>query len=229
MTDHLEGMATFVAVAEARGFRAAGERLGIPLVQRTTRSVRLTEAGERLYSALRPAFDELKAAVAAIGDMGSEPRGTIRLHVSIAAKTYLSGPLLAGFMAKHPHVNLDIVLGDDSLDIVSEEYDAGARLGEVIDGGMIAEPTSGNLRLLVVGAPSYFARRTKPTHPRDLAAHDCINWHATAETKPYRCEFTENNREFSVRRLPAREAGAETSTVMRRFSREPVRTDSARR
>jgi DNA-binding transcriptional LysR family regulator len=96
------------------------------------------------------------------------------------------------------NVNLDLVLGDDSIDIVAEGYDAGIRLGEVIVGDMIAEPISGDLRLLVVGAPSYFARRTKPAHPRDLADHDCINWHATAAAKPYRWEFTEKGREFST-------------------------------
>jgi DNA-binding transcriptional LysR family regulator len=221
MSDDLEGMATFVAVADARGFRAAGERLGVtgsavsqairrleerigmPLIQRTTRSVRLTEAGERLYSALRPALDDVKAAVAAVSEMGSEPRGTIRLHVAAAAETYLTGPLLAGFLATHAHVNLDVVLGDDALDIVAEGYDAGIRLGEVIDGDMIAEPISGDLRLLVIGAPSYFSRRKPPSHPRDLADHECINWHPTSGAKPYRWEFTENGRDFSVA-VPAR-------------------------
>lgn len=135
--------------------------------------------------------------------MGSEPRGTIRLHVASAAETYLTGTLLAGFLVQNPHVNLDLVLGDESVDIVAEGYDAGVRLGEVIDGDMIAEPISGDLRLLVLGAPSYFARRSKPLYPRDLADHECINWHATAAAKPYRWEFTENGREFSVA-VPAR-------------------------
>ena len=221
MADNLDGMAVFVAVAEARGFRAAGERLGVSgsavsqalrrleerlgvtLVQRTTRSVRLTEAGERLYAAARPALDELRAAVAAVGELGSEPRGTLRLHVAGAAESFLSGPLLAGFLAEHRHVRLDLVVSDEPLDIVAEGYDAGIRLGEVIDRDMIAVPVSGDLRLVVVGTPSYFARHPKPKHPRDLAEHDCINWHPTAEAPPYRWEFTENGRDFSVA-VPAR-------------------------
>jgi DNA-binding transcriptional LysR family regulator len=216
MTDSLDGMAMFAAVAETRGFRAAGdrlgvtgsavsqgirkleERLGVPLVHRTTRSVRLTAAGERLYAAVRPALDEVKAAVAAVGEMGAEPRGTIRLHVAVAAAIYLTSTLIAGFLAQHPHVNLDLVFSDEPLDIVAAGYDAGVRLGEVIDGDMIAEPLSGDLRLLVVGAPSYFARRSTPVHPRDLADHECINWHPTGESRPYRWECTEAGRDFSV-------------------------------
>lgn len=216
MSNDLDGMAVFVAVAEAKGFRAAGERLavsgsavsqslrrleerlGVVLVQRTTRSVRLTEVGERLYAAARPALEELRLAVTAIGELGSEPRGTLRLHVAPAAETYLSGPLLAGFLQAQPHVQLDLFINDEALDIVKEGYDGGIRLGEVIDRDMIAVPISGDLRLVVVGAPSYFARHPKPKHPRDLVDHDCINWHPTADAPPYRWEFTENDRDFSV-------------------------------
>jgi DNA-binding transcriptional LysR family regulator len=216
MPDDLDGMAVFVAVAEAKGFRAAGERLGVTgsavsqalrrleerlgvaLVQRTTRSVHLTEPGERLYAAARPALEDLRAAVAAVGELSREPRGTLRLHVAGAAESFLSGPLLAGFLDAHPQVRLDLFVSDEPLDIVAEGYDAGIRLGEVIDRDMIAVPVSGDLRLVVVGARSYFARHPKPTHPRDLVEHDCINWHPTPEAPPYRWEFTENGRDFSV-------------------------------
>jgi DNA-binding transcriptional LysR family regulator len=210
------GIEVFVAVVEAKGFRAAGqrlgvsgsavsqalrrleERLGVALVRRTTRSVHLTEAGERLFAAARPALDELRAAVAAVGELGDEPRGTLRLHVSRAGESYLSGPLLAGFLKEHQHVGLDLVVSDEPVDIVAEGYDGGIRLGEIIDRDMIAVPVSGDLRLVVVGAPSYFAKHRKPKHPRDLVDHDCINWHPTAEAPPYRWEFTENKRDFSV-------------------------------
>ena len=216
MSDELDGIEVFVAVADAKGFRAAGERLrvsgsavsqalrrleerlGVALVQRTTRSVRLTEAGERLYAAAQPALDGLRSAVAALGELGDEPRGTLRLHVAGAAESFLGGPLLAGFLDAHAHVQLDLFVSDEPLDIVAEGYDAGIRLGEVIDRDMIAVPVSGDLRLIVVGAPSYFAKRRKPTHPRDLVEHDCINWHPTSKAPPYRWEFTENGRDFSV-------------------------------
>jgi DNA-binding transcriptional LysR family regulator len=216
MANELDGMATFVAVAEAKGFRAAGERLGlshsavsqavrrleerlgVPLVRRTTRSVHLTEAGERLYASVRPALDEVRAAVAAVGELGDQPRGTLRVHTASAAETLIGESLLAGFLSEHPHVQLDLVVSDAPVDIVAEGFDAGIQLGEVIDKDMIAVPVTGDLRLTVVGAPSYFARRGRPTHPRELIDHDCLNWHPTSDDPPYRWEFTENGRDFSV-------------------------------
>ena len=216
MASDLDGMEVFVAVAEARGFRSAAERLGVSgpavskairrlearlgvaLVRRTTRSVHLTEAGECLYAAGRPALDALRAAVVALGELGDEPRGTVRLHVASVADTFLAGPLLAGFLARYPHVQLDLVVSDDPLDIVAEGFDAGIQLGEVIDLDMHAVGVTGDLRLVVVGAPAYFARRSRPKHPRDLAEHDCINWHASARAAPYRWEFSENGRDFSI-------------------------------
>ncbi|MGQ0650227.1 MAG: LysR family transcriptional regulator [Gemmatimonadaceae bacterium] len=216
MTDELDGMATFVAVAEAKGFRAAGERLGVshsavsqtvrrleerlgvPLVRRTTRSVHLTEAGERLYGSVRPALDEVRAAVAAVGELGDAPRGTLRLHTSTVAETMLGESLLTGFLDNHPHVQLNLVVSDAPVDIVADGYDAGIQLGEVIDKDMIAAPVTGDLRLAVVGAPSYFARRGVPKHPRDLVEHDCLNWHPTPDSPAYRWEFTENGRDFAV-------------------------------
>ena len=166
-------MATFVAVAETKGFRAAGERLGVshsavsqtlrrleerlgvPLVRRTTRSVHLTEAGDRLYASVRPALDEVRAAVAAVGELGDQPRGTLRVHISSAAETIVGESLLAGFLTQHPNVQLDLVVSDAPVDIVAEGFDAGVQLGEVIDKDMIAVPVTGDLRLAVVAAPSY--------------------------------------------------------------------------
>jgi len=221
MAGELDGMATFVAVAETKGFRAAGERLGVshsavsqtlrrleerlgvPLVRRTTRSVHLTEAGERLYASVRPALDEVRAAVAAVGELGDQPRGTLRVHTASAALTLIGEALLGGFLVEHPYVQLDLVVSDAPVDIVAEGFDAGVQLGEVIDKDMIAVPVTGDLRLVVVGAPSYFARRGRLTHPRDLTDHECLNWHPTTDTPPYRWEFTENGRDFSVT-VPAR-------------------------
>lgn len=221
MSDELEGMATFVAVAETRGFRAAAKRLGItgsavsqairrlerrlgvPLVQRTTRSVRLTEAGERLYGAVRPALEEVRVAVAAAGELSTEPHGMLRLHLTTGAQRYFSGQLLGGFLAAHPQIRLDLAVSETALDIVAEGYDAGVRLGEVIDRDMIAVPVSGDIRLVVVAAREYFARHPKPAHPRELADHECIAWHPAPGAPLYRWEFVENGRNFSVA-VPAR-------------------------
>jgi DNA-binding transcriptional LysR family regulator len=216
MDDELEGMTVFVAVAEAGSLRAAGdrlgisgsaigqtlrkleERLGVTLVQRTTRSLRLTAGGEQLYASVRPALAEVRAAVAAVGELGDAPRGTLRLLVSSGADLLLAGPLLAGFLAEHPHVGLDVAVGDTPVDIVAAGYDAGVQLGEVIDRDMIAVPVAGELRMIVVGAPAYFSRHPKPEHPRDLANHVCLNWHPAPEAPPYRWEFTEAGRDFAV-------------------------------
>ena len=216
MVDDLNGMTVFAAVAETKGFRAAGDRLGVSasavsqavrkleqrlgvaLIQRSTRSVRLTPAGERLFASVRPALDEVRSAVAALGEMSAEPRGPLRLRMASVADAFLAGPFLAGFLADHPLVNLEVATSDAPVDIVAAGYDAGIQLGEVIDRDMIAVPVSGDIRLVVVGAPAYFARRRRPTHPRDLVEHACINWHATPEAPPYRWEFSERGRDFSV-------------------------------
>jgi DNA-binding transcriptional LysR family regulator len=214
--DELDGITTFIAVAETKGFRAAGtrlgvshsavsqtvrrleERLGVPLVRRSTRSVHLTEAGERLYTSARAAVGGVRAAITAVGELGERPRGTLRLHTSSAALTIIGETLLPSFLAEHSLVQLDLVVSESPVDIVAEGYDAGIQLGEAIDKDMIAIPVTGDLRMIAVGAPSYFARRGVPMHPRDLAEHDCLNWHSTADAPPYRWEFTEDGREFSV-------------------------------
>jgi DNA-binding transcriptional LysR family regulator len=220
MSEDLNAMAVFAAVAEARGFRAAGARLGVSasavsqtlrkleaqlgvvLLQRTSRSVRLTAAGERLYAAVRPALAEVRAAVAALGELGDAPRGTLRLYAAHAVEPFLRGALLAGFLADHPHVDLDVTVSDAPVDIVAAGYDAGVQLGEVIDRDMIAVPVSGDVRLVVVASPAYLARRGRPRHPRDLVEHDIVNWHPSGEAPPYRWEFTQagpnGGRDFAV-------------------------------
>jgi len=234
MADELEGMATFIAVAEAKGFRAAGERLGVShsavsqalrrletrlgvaLVRRSTRSVHLTEAGERLYTSLRPAVDDVRAAIAAVGEFGTEARGTLRVHTSSPALAMLGESLMGEFLIAYPHVRLDLVVSDAPIDIVAEGFDAGIQLGEVIDKDMIAVPVTGDLRMAIVGAPSYFARRGVPKHPRDLVEHDCLNWHPTADAPPYRWEFTEDGRGFTVA-VPARVLST-SSAINRRLA-----------
>lgn len=216
MNDELDGIALFVAVAEERGFRAAGkrlgvtgsavsqgwrrleERLGVTLAYRTTRNVRLTEAGERLYRAVRPALDEVHAAVAEVSELAQEPRGTLRLHVSSSADRFLGGPVLAGFLAAYPHVRLELTVTEHPGEIVAAGYDAGIGLGEVIEQDMVATPVSGEMRMVVIGAPAYLAHHPQPEHPRDLAGHVCINWRPGPDTPAYRWEFTEDGRDFSV-------------------------------
>ena len=194
MIDRLEGLTVFLAVAETRSFRAASERLGVTrsavsqafqrledrlgvaLAQRTTRSVHLTEAGEQLYAAAHPAFDQLGAALRAAQEMRGRPTGRLRLCVSSIAESFLTGPALPGFLAAHPAVGLDITVTDAEFDIVREGYDAGVRLGEAIDQDMIAIPVSAEQRQVTVVSPDYLARYGAPAHPRELVDHICIGW-----------------------------------------------------
>ena len=207
--DPLEGMAVFLAVAETKNFRVAGERLGvsasaisqalrkleervgIPLVHRTTRSVSLSEAGEQLYASVRPAVTEVETAVTAVADLSDAPRGTVRLLVGTTADPVLARLPLAEFLAFYPHIRLDVVVSDAPVDVVASGFDAGIQLGEFIDRDMIAVPITGDIRMTVVGSPSYFARRGKPKHPRDLLGHECMNWHPTPDAPAYKWEFTE--------------------------------------
>lgn len=216
MTSHLDGIEMFVAVVEAKGFRAAGkqlgvsgaavsqalrrleERLGVALVQRTTRSVHLTQAGERLYAAVRPALRDVQAAIVEVGEMAERPRGVLRLNVTSAADAFLSGPTLGGYLKRCPEVRLEITVSNRLPDIVASGYDAGVRLGEVIDQDMTTVPVSDPLRLIVVGAPEYFAGHPAPAHPRDLTAHECINWRPSPDKAPYAWEFTEDGHDFAV-------------------------------
>ena len=220
MDPDLKSMAVFVAVAETRSFRAAADRLGvtrsavsqaingmemrlgIALFHRTTRSVNLTEAGRRLHGAVAPAMAEIGAALRDTVDLKDRPKGQLRLAVSSIAEGFLSGPLLACFAARFPDVEIDILVTDEECDIVAEGFDAGVRLGEVIEQDMIAIPVSGDQRQLPVCAPAYLETVESPRHPRDLVRHRCIGWRPSPGSAPYRWEFEENGREFDVAVAP---------------------------
>ncbi|HEY0150953.1 MAG TPA: LysR family transcriptional regulator [Longimicrobium sp.] len=233
MVDVTDGVPEFVAVVDAGGFRAAGrqlgvsgtalsktlrqleQRLGVTLLLRTTRSVRLTEAGETFYAASRQALDALRAAAEEVGKLADEPRGTIRLNIAAGADGFLRGPAIPGFLQAYPDVHLDIIVDETWSDIVAAGYDAGIRLGEVIEQDMIAVAASGPQRMVVVGSPSYFATRPRPQHPRDLAEHACIRWRPGPDAPPYRWEFTEpGGQDFSVS-VPGRVIANDFSLMMR--------------
>jgi len=216
MAVDLTGISVFLAVAEMRSFRAAAkhlgvtrpavsqtirrleDRLGVALVQRTTRSVSLTEAGEQLFQRVAPAIAEVGLALDATADRDSAPSGLLRLAVSSIAERFISGPLLADFADAYPAVQIDVTVTDEEFDIVAEGYDAGVRLGEVIDQDMIAIPASGEQRQIAVAAPAYVERFGKPSHPSELAQHRCIGWRPAPQTAPYRWEFGEQGREYDV-------------------------------
>lgn len=221
MMNGFEGISVFLAVAEARNFRVAGERLGVtrsavsqtlqrledrigvPLVQRTTRSVHLTEAGELFYELVRPAASDVHDAVQAVRDVQARPSGLLKIAVSSIAERFISGPLLAGFLAAYPQVKLDITITDEEFDIIEKGFDAGVRLGEVIEQDMIALPVSSEQRQCAVASPRYLDIHGAPGHPRELAEHICVGWRPRPDAAPYRWEFTENGRDFDIAVDPA--------------------------
>jgi DNA-binding transcriptional LysR family regulator len=216
MDADFNALAIFALVAEEKNFRAAADRLGvsrsavsqtiarlegtlgIALVQRTTRSVNLTEAGERLYNEVAPAIADMRAAVEVTVNLRGPPRGQLRLAVSSIADRFLSGDMLAAFVEENPEIQLDITVTDEEFDIVAAGYDAGVRLGEVIEQDMIAVPIAGEERQIAVCAPAYRDRVGLPAHPRELPHHRCIGWRPAPKAAPYRWEFTEDGKDFSV-------------------------------
>lgn len=212
----LAGLNVFLAIAETRNFRVAAERLGvarpavsqslrrledslgIALVQRTTRSVRLTEAGERLRDTTLPALADIQGAFAATRDRDAAPSGRLRLAVSSLAEWFLAGPLLAAFVDAYPGIRLDLTVTDEEFDIVAAGYDAGVRLGEVIEQDMIAVPASRDHDSLWWPRPRIWSGTAAPTHPRELVNHRCVGWRPSPDAAPYRWDFEEDGRGFDV-------------------------------
>ena len=134
------------------------------------------------------------------------PRGLLRVNVSSIAERFLSGELVARFVEAHPGITLDVTVSDDPIDLVAGGFDAGVRLGEVIEQDMVAVPLTGPQRQVAVAAPAYLERNGLPRHPRELVNHRCIGWRPAPEVAPYRWEFSEGGREFEV------DVGAQVTT-----------------
>ena len=206
----------FVAVAEALNFTRAAEKLGVSssalsqmvrgleervgvrLLHRNTRSVSLTEAGDRLLQRVRPAVHELAAALEQTSELRARPAGTIRIHCFRAAADLFLKPLLRPFHAAYPDIVLDITLDDEVVDIVAGGYDAAIRIGEVIDQDMVAIRLGADLRQVPVASPDYLARHGTPRHPQDLTSHRCVRWRWPGHETPYKWEFVDNDKWFEV-------------------------------
>src|SRR3954468_19540778 len=191
--DELGDLMAFLVVAEERSFtRAAAklgtsqsalsytvrrleERLRLRLLTRTTRSVSPTEAGERLLRTLGPAFDSIDTELAALSEFREKPAGTIRITTSAHAAHAILWPALERLLLDYPDIKVELDIDNGLTDIVAERYDAGVRLGEQVAKDMIAVRIGPDMRMAVVGAPSYFAQRKRPQTPQDLTDHDCIN------------------------------------------------------
>ena len=190
----LDGVEAFLCVARHRSFRRAAaelgvtpsaisqavrvleERIGAALFVRTTRSVGLTEAGQQFLSRAKPAFEELVAASDAARDLGQRPRGLLRLSVPRAVVPLLLDPLIASFHEAYPEVEVEIAASNQLIDLASEGFDAGIRLGQFVEADMVALPLTSPLRLVVVGSPAYFRGRSRPERTDDLRQHACLRW-----------------------------------------------------
>ena len=215
--DEMGDLIAFLAVAEERSFTRAAARLGtsqsavsavvrrleerldVRLLTRTTRSVSVTEAGQRLVDALRPAFDGIEAELAALDDIRARPQGMIRLTASRHAAERIVMPVANRLMADYPEVRVEILLDQRFVDIAKEGFDAGIRLGESVDRDMIGVRISGDLQMVVAGSPAYFARHPAPQTPQDLTAHNCINLRLPTLGGLYAWEFEKDGRPLTVR------------------------------
>jgi DNA-binding transcriptional LysR family regulator len=185
----LAELSAFEAVARHRSFRKAGEergvtasaishavsnleeRIGIRLLNRTTRSVSLTDAGGRLLADLQPAFDSVGAALDDLNQFRDTPFGKVRLNVPNSIAPFVIGPILGPLSVANPNLEVEVVATDRLVDIAQEGFDAGIRLGESLRDGMVAVRINPRLRLIVVGSPDYFEARPIPKTPHDLKDH----------------------------------------------------------
>lgn len=189
----LTDLDAFVAVAEARSFRGAAARRGVSpsalsealrrleaqlnlrLLNRTTRSVTPTEAGQRLLERLKPALADMHLAIEELTDDAGQPTGTLRLNVPSAVAELVMPPILAGFMAAHPGVSVEITAENSFIDVLAAGFDAGVRYGERIEQDMIAVPLGPRVQRFVTAAsPAYLDTHGRPEHPRDLLGHRLI-------------------------------------------------------
>jgi DNA-binding transcriptional LysR family regulator len=196
----------FTAVARARGFRAAAAlrgvsasslseavrrleaRLGVRLLNRTTRSVTPTEAGQKLLERLSPALADVALALDEVNAFRDSPTGTLRLNVpGVVAKVVLPR-LLPRFLALHPGVAVEVTADDSFIDVLAAGFDAGVRYDERLEKDMIAVPLSGPQRFVLVASPGYFEAHGRPNHPRDVLEHACIR-HRFASGSSYAWEF----------------------------------------
>lgn len=216
--ENASDLLVFLAVARERSFtKAAGklgvsqsalsqtvrgleERLGVRLLNRTTRSVSTTQAGENLLRTVGPKFDEIDLELGALSKFREQPAGTIRITSTEFAAEAILMPALTKILPKYPDIKVEVIFDYGLTNIVAEQYDAGIRPGEMVAKDMIAVRIGPDLRMAVVGSPSYFENRKKPRTPQDLTHHNCINLRLpTHGGSLYAWEFEKTGRELHVR------------------------------
>jgi DNA-binding transcriptional LysR family regulator len=208
-------LSVFVAVAEEMSFtkaarrlglsnatlsqavRALEERLGTRLLNRTTRSVALTDAGERLLTQLRPALDGFDAAIESVNAFRDRPAGHLRLTMSPPIAKFIVAPVLGRFLKQYPDITMEISVGTQFTDIVAGRFDAGFNRGDYVPRDMVAIRISENIRYVVVASPGYLGQHGQPQVPADLQSHNCIRFRLPdSSLLPWR--FRADEKEFEV-------------------------------
>jgi DNA-binding transcriptional LysR family regulator len=211
----LAELATFVAVARLRSFskaavergvassavshsiRSLEERVGLRLLHRTTRSVSLTDVGERFLNELQPAFGQIGRALDSLNDFRESPFGTLRLNVPGSIGTFVLQDVMGPLLRRNPGLHLEVVATDKLVDIVAEGFDAGVRFGERLSQDMIAVRIKHRLRFVVVGSPAYFQGRAIPRTPADLREHACVRYRFPSGAL-YNWQFERDGQEVDV-------------------------------
>jgi DNA-binding transcriptional LysR family regulator len=210
--NQLDGLVAFWKVAEHRGFTAAAAalevspsalsqairhleaRLGMRLLNRTTRSVSLTEAGEAYLSRIGPALGDVLEAGEQLHALRGRPSGVLRINAARISVAMVLQPLLAGFLQAYPDVQIEITNDEGYVDIVDKGFDAGVRLGESVQKDMIAVPLGGPVSVAIVGSPDYFKRHPVPKHPSELVRHNCVRFRFSGSGAIHKWELTVDNR-----------------------------------
>ncbi|NGM49720.1 LysR family transcriptional regulator [Caulobacter sp. 602-2] len=215
--DPLNDLSAFVAVAEARSFTKAAaqmglsqsalshamrqleERMGVRLLARTTRSVGLTQAGERLLETVAPHLREIQSGLAALNLLRETPAGVLRLTTNEHAAATIIYPAMARLVRDYPDITVEVSVDNGFTDIVANRFDAGVRLGDLVDQDMVAVRIGPDQRMAVVGTPAYFAAHPVPLTPQDLLAHNCIGMRLPTYGNLLAWEFEKDGQSVSVR------------------------------
>jgi DNA-binding transcriptional LysR family regulator len=210
--NQLDGLLAFWKVAEHRGFTAAAAalevspsalsqairhleaRLGVRLLNRTTRSVSLTEAGEAYLSRIGPALGDVMYAGEQLHALQGRPSGVLRINAARISVAMVLQPLLEGFLEAYPDVQIEITNDEGYVDIVEKGFDAGIRLGESVQKDMVAVPLGGPVSVAIVGSPDYFRRYPAPRRPSDLVQHNCVRFRFSGSGAVHKWELTVDNR-----------------------------------
>jgi DNA-binding transcriptional LysR family regulator len=213
---HFDDLASFAAVVRAGSFTKAAAQLGVSqsalsqtirtlearldlkLLNRTTRSVSPTGAGERLYQTIGPRFADIEAELAVLGEMRGQPAGSIRITATEHAVRSLVWPRLKAWLPRYPDIKIEISSDNRFTDIVAERFDIGVRLGADVDKDMIAVRMAPDMRMAVVASPTYFSQRPAPQTPQDLTLHDCIGLRLPTHGGLMGWEFSRNGKSSSV-------------------------------